>query len=266
MTHRAAYTPCVPTQAPRFRAVFFDAGETLLAPHPSFAEIFAAVLAEHGRRVGIEQVDEARVAVAANFDKLATDAGLTTWSTSRNLSRRFWALIYGVIFEHLGVEDTGGKLFEAVYERFTRFESYRLFDDVLPTIRAIRDAGVAVGLISNFEEWLEEMLTAWEVTTLFEPIVISGREGIEKPDPAIFRLAVERAGVAPEEAVYVGDHPRIDAAGAEAVGMASILIDRRGQHPSHDGPRVAGLADILPLIGVPALPEEPRGPADVTNL
>src|SRR5207249_8564722 len=100
--------------------------------------------------------------------------------------------------------------------------------------------------------WLEEMLASWEVAALFEPIVVSGREGLEKPDPAIFRLAAERAGVAPEEAVYVGDHPRIDAAAAEAVGMASILIDRRGHHPSHEGPRVAGLADILPLIGVPA--------------
>jgi putative hydrolase of the HAD superfamily len=241
---------------PRFRAVFFDAGETLLAPHPSFGELFVAVLAEHGCTVGIEQVDEARVAVGATFDDLAAGAGLTTWSTSRSLSRRFWGLVYGNILERLGVE-AGGNLVEGLYERFSRFDSYRLFDDVLPTIGAIRDAGVAVGLISNFEEWLEEMLTAWKVTTLFEPIVISGREGIEKPDPAIFRLAVERAGVAPGEAVYVGDHPRIDAAAAEAVGMASILIDRRGHHASHEGPRVAGLADILPLIGVPAASEEP---------
>ena len=247
------------TETPRFRAVFFDAGETLLAPHPSFAEIFVAVLAEHGRRVVIERVEEARVAAGTSFDELATGAGITTWSTSPSVSRRFWRLVYGTIFEHLGVEDPGGTLAEALYERFTRFESYRLFDDVLPTIGAIRDAGVAVGLISNFEEWLEEMLTAWEVTTLFEPIVVSGREGVEKPDPAIFRLAVERAGVAPEDAVYVGDHPRIDAAAAEAVGMASILIDRRGHHPTHEGPRVAGLADILPLIGVPALQDEAPG-------
>ncbi|MGH2688258.1 MAG: HAD family hydrolase, partial [Actinomycetota bacterium] len=108
-----------------------------------------------------------------------------------------------------------------------------------------------VGLISNFEDWLEEMLTAWEITRLFDPMVISGVEGVEKPDPAIFRLAVDRAGIAPEDAVYVGDHPRIDAAAAEAVGMGSILIDRRGHHPGHEGVRVSRLDEILPLLGLP---------------
>jgi putative hydrolase of the HAD superfamily len=240
---------------PRYRAVFFDAGETLLSPHPSFAELFADVLAQRGTHVDLERVDEARVAVGANFDDLVAQAGVKTWSTSPKLSRRFWGVIYGVMFEHLGIEDPEGALFQGLYERFTRFESYRLFDDVLPTIHAIRATGIVVGLISNFEEWLEEMLTAWEVTKLFEPIVISGREGVEKPDPAIFRLAVERAGVAAEHSIYVGDHPRIDAAAAEAVGMASILIDRRGHHPSHEGFRVSGLDEILPLIGVPP-PEE----------
>jgi putative hydrolase of the HAD superfamily len=231
--------------------VFFDAGETLLSAHPSFAEVFVAVMAEHDHVVELGQVEEARAAVLGrDADDLARQAGLQTWSTSPAFSRRFWSLIYGQLFEHLGIDDSGGTLFAAVYDRFSRFESYRLFDDVLPTVAAIRDAGMAVGLISNFEEWLEEMLVSWEVAALFEPIVISGREGLEKPDPAIFRLAVERAGVAPEEAVYVGDHPRIDAAAAEAVGMASILIDRRGHHPSHEGHRVSGLADILPLIGI----------------
>jgi putative hydrolase of the HAD superfamily len=244
---------------PRYRAVLFDAGETLLAPHPSFGEIFAAVLRECGHAVDLDEVEEARHLIGANLDDLVAGAGLTTWSTSREYSRRFWRSIYAVIFDRLGIDDHDGRIFEALYHRFTRFESYRLFPDVLPTIRAIRGAGVMVGLISNFEEWLEEMLTAWEVMSLFAPVVISGREGVEKPDPAIFRLAVERAGVAAEECVYVGDHPRIDAEAAEAVGMGSILIDRRGHHPDHSGPRVASLSEILPLIGVEPLDPERSG-------
>jgi putative hydrolase of the HAD superfamily len=240
--------------------VFFDAGETLLSAHPSFAEIFVLAMAEQGVVVDVAEVEAARATVfGRDLDELARQAGLRTWSTSPVFSRRFWSLAYGELLSRLGIEDPDGTLIGVLYERFTRFDSYRLFDDVLPTIGAIRDAGVAVGLISNFEEWLEEMLTAWEVTALFDPIVISGREGLEKPDPAIFRLAVERAGVAPEDAVYIGDHPRIDAAAAEAIGMASILIDRRGHHPSHEGPRVSGLADILPLIGV-APPKPPSRP------
>jgi putative hydrolase of the HAD superfamily len=236
---------------PKFRAVFFDAGETLLSPHPSFSEIFVAVMAENGVDVNVAEVEDARTYVGVNFDELVARAGQTTWSTSPAVSRKFWGVVYQEILARLVVEDPGGELFEALYRRFTQFDSYRLFDDVLPTIDAIRSAGLQVGLISNFEDWLEEMLTAWEVTRLFDPIVISGVEGVEKPDPAIFLLAVERAGVAPEDAVYIGDHPRIDAAAAEAVGMGSILIDRRGHHPGHEGIRVAGLGEILPLLGLP---------------
>lgn len=235
----------------RYRAVFFDAGETLLSPHPSFAELFAVEMAERGHDVDLGRVEEARARIGANFDDLVAGAGLTTWSTSREVSRRFWGVVYREIFGHLGLPDPDGELFEALYRRFTRFESYRLFDDVMPTLDALEAAGLQIGLISNFEEWLEEMLTAWDVIARFDPVVISGREGLEKPDPAIFRIAVERAGVAPEESVYVGDHPRIDAAAAEAVGMGSILIDRRGHHPGHEGVRVSSLDAILPLLGVP---------------
>jgi putative hydrolase of the HAD superfamily len=230
------------------KAVFFDAGDTLLAPHPSFAEIFAEVVSERGQKVDPHAVEGMFQRVAPTFVELLDGTGSKTWSTSRAVSKRFWGTVYQVAFGELGIDDSKGELAEALYDRFTRYESYRLFPDSLPALRAAKEAGLMVGLISNFEEWLEGMLAHMEVAELLDVTVISGKEGIEKPDPAIFRLALDRAGVEAASAVYVGDQPKIDIEAAAAIGMRGVLIDRRGRHPTFQGPRITALDQLLLIL------------------
>lgn len=229
-------------------AVFFDAGETLLAPHPSFAEIFAGVTGDFGHPLQADQVRRAFESIAPTFAEVIDSLGIANWSTSQDASRSFWSKIYDLAFARLGIRDPEGELAAAMYERFTRYESYRLFDDAVPTLESIRQERLTVGLISNFEGWLEGMLIEMEVAHLFDVMIISGREGIEKPDPRIFKLALERSGHLAEESMYVGDHPVIDVEGAEAVGMRGVLVDRRGRYSDHRGPRVSSLMELLPMI------------------
>jgi putative hydrolase of the HAD superfamily len=120
----------------------------------------------------------------------------------------------------------------------------------VPTLDRLRDAGVSLGVISNFEEWLERLLETLGVTDYFPVRVISGIEGVEKPDPEIFRIALERAGVAAEESVYVGDHPFFDIEAAEDVGMVAVLIDRRGRYPDTEGYRITSLEDLPAAVGI----------------
>jgi putative hydrolase of the HAD superfamily len=231
-----------------FRAVFFDVGETLLAPYPSFTELFAEVLRGLGFMVSPDDVEEALMAVATSVgDAIASSK--TTWSTSRDESRRFWRGLYGAMLERWGIPDESGEVFDALYGRFTSYEAYRLFPDVIPTLTACRAAGLTLGIVSNFEEWLEGMLIEMEVAPFFSFMVISGKEGIEKPDPAIFRLALERSGVTPGEAVFVGDHPQVDIAAASELGMTGVLVDRHGRYPDFPGPRVERLTDLLAIVG-----------------
>lgn len=232
----------------RLKAVFFDAGETLLAPHPSHHELFAMVLDEYGIDVSPEQVQQTFADMAPSFVAVMDRLAVKAWSTSREASQEFWGRIYGEALERLNVPDPEGALFESLYERYTRYESYRLFPECIPTLQKVKEAGLVVGLISNFEEWLEGMLIEMEVAPLFDLMVISGKEGIEKPDPAIFRLALERSGIQAQESVYVGDHPRIDVEGARAVGMGAVLIDRRGHHPNFEGHRIDALDGLLNLL------------------
>ncbi|MEX0790210.1 MAG: HAD-IA family hydrolase [Actinomycetota bacterium] len=232
----------------RLKAVFFDAGETLLAPHPSHHELFSLVLGERGHDIGPGVVERTFADIAPSFVAVMDRMAVKFWSISREASLEFWGKIYGEALDRLGVPDPDSKIFEALYERFTRYDSYRLFPECIPTLKTLKDAGLVVGLISNFEEWLEGMLIEMEIAHLFDLMVISGKEGIEKPDPAIFHLALERSGIAAGTAIYVGDHPKLDVEAARAVGMGAILIDRKSHHPAFEGDRIETLDGLLGLL------------------
>ena len=234
------------------QAVFFDAGETLLYPHPSFAELFAEVLRDRGHRVDPARVHEVVSASSGRFNEILSSEEARLWSTSPERSRSLWDGIYRSFLTDLGVDDGGDELAEALHTRFTDLASYRLHPDALPTLERLRTTDLTLGLISNFEEWLERLLDVLEVAHFFDVTVISGVEGVEKPDAGIFRLALERAGVAADRSVYVGDNPRFDIEAARAVGMVPVLIDRRGRHEETDAIRITSLEDLPRALGVAA--------------
>jgi len=229
----------------RVKAVFFDAGETLVHPHPSFPELLATVLREEGHEIDEDTIRE-RLSVVAHLFTQAT-AENRLWSTSPERSRAFWGEVYRTLMTDLGLEypETLG---ERLYSTFTDLANYRLFDDVVPVLGELRDRGLVLGVISNFEQWLEHLLEHLEVTPYFQAIVISGIEGVEKPDPRIFRLALDRTGMAPEDSLYVGDNLEFDIEPASAIGMTAILLDRRGRYPDGPEPRIASLAELPPFL------------------
>jgi putative hydrolase of the HAD superfamily len=231
-----------------FRAVFFDAGETLVHPHPSFPELFGLVLKREGHgEIDPDRLREGLYLVAERFTRAAREGEV--WSASAETSRAFWLDIYTTLLEKVrvtGIERTA----EALYAEFTDLANYRLFPDVEPVLERLDHAGLTLGVVSNFEEWLERLLEDLGVTRYFDVRVISGVEGVEKPDPRIFLLALERTGARPEESIYVGDNPEFDTEPAESVGMTGVLIDRRNRFPDHPGRRIASLDELPALIGI----------------
>jgi putative hydrolase of the HAD superfamily len=228
-----------------YRAVFFDAGETLVHPHPTFAELFALVLHREGYDVDPAVVADSTHVISQRFEEAVSDM----WTTSPERSRAFWHSVYERLLEHLGVPNPNG-LADDLYAEFTDLSNYALFPDVEDTIARLRSAGLLLGVVSNFEAWLEQLLESLGVAASFDVRVISGVEGMEKPDPRIFRLALDRADMEPQESVYVGDNPAFDTSPAEHLGMLGVLIDRRGRFPDHPGVRITTLDDLPSVIGV----------------
>ena len=226
--------------------VFLDAGETILHPHPSFAELFAQICARRGRVVTAAQVEAIQQALAPHLVDLAEDTGVAGPSLSAEGSETFWTYLYRRFLRELGIEDE--ELVAELYERFSSSASYRLFDDVLPALDELSRAGLRLGLISNFEGWLEEMLVELEVGHLFDPKVISGTAGVEKPDPRIYEIALEEAGVAAGSCLHVGDSPVLDVDPARLVGMRAVLLDRFGRYPHVDVVAIGSLGELPDVV------------------
>jgi putative hydrolase of the HAD superfamily len=230
----------------RFRAVFFDAGETLVHPDPSFPELFARIVTREGYPREPVAISDGLTMVSDEFRRASREHAL--WTTSPERSRRFWLGVYDRFLEVLDLPRTDG-LADTLYRSFTYRANYAAFDDVRPSLERLRGEGLTLGLISNYEAWLEDLLADLELTSLLPIRVVSGIEGVEKPDPAIFRLALERAELPAEEVVYVGDVPDFDYDPPAALGMFPVLVDRRERHASFAGTRVTDLRDLPRLLG-----------------
>jgi putative hydrolase of the HAD superfamily len=105
-----------------------------------------------------------------------------------------------------------------------------------------------LGVVSNANGTVRQKLERVGLARFFETIVDSAEEGIEKPDPRLFRIALDRLGARPEETAYVGDIFKVDVVGARAAGLFPVLIDPRGVHGDKACDRVAKLAEVAALL------------------
>jgi putative hydrolase of the HAD superfamily len=118
-----------------------------------------------------------------------------------------------------------------------------------PVLDELARRGYRLGVVSNSDGRVERGLERLGLREGLEVVVDSGVVGIEKPDPRIFEIALERLGVPAGEAVYVGDIPAIDLAGACAAGLSFVLVDPLGLWPDAiDAPRLRRLADLPDLL------------------
>jgi putative hydrolase of the HAD superfamily len=235
-----------------YRAAFFDVGETLVYAHPSPAEIMAAVCAEAGWPVASHQIEAADNAVGPRVMEKQRAGEL--YSISAENSARFWQWVYHLVLDQLDAPATLRPLLaQRFHERFMALETWRLYPDALPLLQALqahRQQGLVMGVLSNWEDWLEALLARLEISHYFDFLVISAGVRLEKPDPAIFRAALDRAGVAAEEAVHLGDSLHADVGGARAAGVTPVLLDRRGRY---DPARAPGVRIIRSLAEFPAV-------------
>ncbi|MGH2923894.1 MAG: HAD family hydrolase, partial [Solirubrobacterales bacterium] len=102
----------------------------------------------------------------------------------------------------------------------------RAYPDAEPALAALREAGVARVVVSNWDCSLGSVLERCGLAGLLDGAVSSAVAGARKPDPAIFEPALALAGCDRDEALHVGDTPEEDVAGARAAGIRALLLDR----------------------------------------
>ncbi len=225
--------------------IFFDAGETLVHPIPSFLELFSSCCADFGMEVDLALLSDTGRLLMAEVEEKQRQG--YTFTNDGDASRRFWLDFYSHLVKAIGYGDEED-LPRQLYDIFSRRENYGLYDDAMTTLAELRDRGMRLGLISNFEAWLEDLLNDLGLGEYLDVTVISGNEGFEKPHPAIYALALERAGLEAQRALHVGDSPVSDFAGAVEAGMQAVLLDRWGRFQDFQGERIGALAEIPDLL------------------
>ena len=120
---------------------------------------------------------------------------------------------------------------------------FSLFEDVLPALDKLKETGVHLVVISNWDYSLHRILKMIGIYDRFDLVIASLEEGFEKPDPRIFHLALDRFAVEAKDALHIGDDATDDHSGAKGVGMRSLLIDRsRGEV---EAPFISSLMEIV---------------------
>lgn len=205
-------------------AVFLDLGDTLVTERTSRAAVYAAVARAHGLDAREEELGPAMARAHAALPQRLADG-------SFRYSDGWFRAFQRQVFADLAPSEAR---FEALSrDLFAAFEdarTFRLHDGALELVTALRARGLVVGLISNWSARLGRLLAALGLAEVLDPVLGSAELELEKPDARLFRLALARAGVAPERALHAGDRLDLDVEGARAAGLGAVLVDHAGRH------------------------------------
>lgn len=228
---------------PRFHAVLFDAGETLIGPRESFGAVYARVLGALGVSVPSEALERGLRASWATIDR-EIPAGTDRYRFFPGGESAYWLRFVEGVFAHtegLGPDPAlARRALPALRDAFSDPAAWQVYPDVEPALAALEDDGIATAVVSNWDSRLRGLLARLGLDRRFGAIVVSAEHGAEKPDPSIFREALGRIGADAAATLHVGDVPALDLAGSRAAGIECLLVDRFGRlDPSY------GAADDL---------------------
>jgi putative hydrolase of the HAD superfamily len=192
-------------------------------------------LAARGVVVGEDVARAAMLAEMAYYRAHHDEA--VDWATLKDLRRRCAAVVQEQLQTALPLDDVLDALLGAI-----RFRAYPEVPGVLARLRA---GGARLAVVSNWDVSLHDVLERTGLRPLVDAVVISAELGVAKPDPAIFRAALDRLGAGPDGALHVGDSLEDDVAGARAAGLEAVLVARNGA-PAPEGVRaVRSLAELV---------------------
>ena len=226
----------------KIRAVFFDAGNTLLYPR---LEEVAQALTGLGFPAGVEDFCEAERA-----GKRALDEWLWPQIRSGQLPKvidsYYWRAYLDNLTHRVGVpEERQAELMQWISGNFRNIETWsRVLPETAASLAELESAGYFLGVISNSVGTVEQQLARAGLGRYFATVLDSAVVGVEKPNREIFHMALERAHAEASEAVFVGDTYSTDIGGAQLAGLRGILIDRIGAYPDAECPRVQSLSEL----------------------
>jgi putative hydrolase of the HAD superfamily len=231
---RRARTKHAPRRAPR--ALLFDFGGTL-----AFLdfELLAREFSRDGLRIDPLELEFAEYAGRAALDRFLLDGGrLGDYSYEHFF--RAWMAAAGVPGELMREY---GEHFRAIHNESNLWRVVR--PGTHDALERFKSEGYKLAIVSNADGQVESDARRHGLARFFDAIIDSAVVGVAKPDPRIFHIALERIGIAPEDALYAGDIYAIDVLGARAAGVDARLIDQHGRYHWVEHAKIRHVGEIL---------------------
>jgi putative hydrolase of the HAD superfamily len=252
------------TDRPALDAIVFDAGGTLVRLD---FEWIQEMLAELGVRTTLEHLRRSEVEGRRRYDAAASGMprALAPGEAHPPLGSVGPSDAYlGGMLETVGVpaellEESLAQVW--AYQKSDRFLWGRPVEGARAMLDALPALGVRAACVSNADGRAERILESCGVREGLEFVVDSQIVGVEKPDPRIFHLALERLKISPDRALYVGDIRSVDQAGARAAGMHFVLIDPYGNYGEPGMHRISNIAELPAFVTSAFTTPASTGPA-----
>ncbi len=229
------------------RAIFFDAAGTLLDVRGSVGEIYSRIASRYGVRSEPQVIQKA---FAKAFNQMPPMAfpGLIGQDLL-NAEKLWWRDVVRQVFSGRMTEALLEPYFSEVFEAFRGSETWELLPETRSVLKRLRSRGYRLGVISNFDSRLYDVLESLHILDFLECVIISSRAGAAKPDPRIFHEALAAVGLSASEALHVGDSLEADVQGALRAGLTAVLMDPMREYAVQpEICRIQNLSELCSLL------------------
>ncbi|MBM3984699.1 MAG: HAD-IA family hydrolase [Planctomycetes bacterium] len=224
------------------KAVLFDAGGTLFGERRTRDELYQEALAGLGHPLDLPAIARLRAELHDELPEVFEGHARYSDGWFREYVRR--------LLERVGCPADPEPVRAGLARHYLRADSFVIHGDVPPCLDALLERGLRLGVVSNWSAHLPVLLEDLGLVRSFEVVLASAALGRSKPDPAIFREALRRLDLRPDEVLHVGDHPQNDLAGARRAGLHALLLRRDGAASGTHG--VEASAVVESLLEVPS--------------
>jgi putative hydrolase of the HAD superfamily len=234
------------------RTVFFDAAGTLFEAREPIGRTYTRLARQFGLDASEEAVSASFRLAFGNAPGLAFGPGYLP-AELRRLERQWWRARVLETFSHLGEFRDFDPYFEALFSYFANPAHWEPVFEAASTLLRLRDSGLELGVISNFDFRLYRILEGLNLARYFDSFTISSEAGYAKPRREIFDAALRRHGASANDALHVGDSEHLDFDAAQNAGLHAILINPAIQSApivSERAARISSLAQVLQVAQV----------------
>jgi len=224
--------------ARRIETVLLDAGGVLL--DLDYAFLRRLLDARHVRTT-VDELSLAESIARTTIDRRVHEGGRTSDA---------WRDYFHILLTRVGVPpEWTDEIIDTLAEAHERVGLWTVpIDGAIDAISELKRSGYRLGVVSNAEGRVERDLSGAGFAGLFETVVDSHLVGVEKPDPRIFHIALERLGASAGSALFLGDVPSVDVVGAQAAGLTAVLLDRHDLYAEAAAARVTSIRDLPAMI------------------